>query len=907
VSLWSRLRNTLRGRQLDDDIDDELRFHLEMDAAGGQTPRNARVRLGNVARIREEMRQVSIIHWLESAVADARYGLRQLRSAPVLVAAVLLSLTVGLGASTAVFALVDAAILRPLPVADPDALVILEWTAEDFPPGVTNLNGEYRPIDGGLRRGSSMSAAIYRALAREQSGFGALIGIGAYPDPIAVAVDGAPAQQASIQYVSANFFQALGITPLVGRAFGADEDRAGQEPLVVISHRLWRSHFAGDRGVIDRTIRINSVPARIVGVAPPGFFGTRAGQWPDVYAPLAVKLAFLPSSATAARAEDDGNWWVRVVGRLQPGVPEAAARQRLDAQFRGMVSARATDAAPGKIPQLVSTSGRRGFESLGLRDRDALWTLLLLVGVLLAIVCANVANLLLSRSVVRHHESALRLALGATRARVFRQHMIEAAVLSVAGGAAGLFVGDTLARSIHLLFQTGRDASSAFDLHLDGRVMAYTTMLSMVSALAFGLAPAWRASRAGLGDAVKAQARSVVGGRLRLPRALVSVQIALCLAALVAAGLLGQSLARLKAIDIGFERDHIAYATVSPSRAGYTPDRNAAYAERVREALAQLPGIVHVALLHTRPLSGGGNAAPVNMPGRPPRVEGSIANSEDFTQTNAVGEGFFETMGIPLVAGRVLDRRDVPVDAAAVVVDETFARRFLAGQDPIGRRFGLGIDAKGNTRYEVVGVVGNSRYNSLRNDLAPTMYQAYRAGGTVNLAIRSAIDPLLLNAAVREAIASIDPSVPLTEFHTQTALIDRTLRTERMLGVISGALGAIALSLSAIGLAGLLAYIVARRRTEIGVRMALGASARDVVAMVLRDSCWLVAIGIAIGLPCAYAVSRTLRTLLFQLDPLDLPTTAFAFLVLCAVALAAAWLPARRAARIDAMSALRQE
>jgi len=850
---------------------------------------------------------VKIIDWLESAVADARYGLRQLRSAPILVAAVILSLTIGLGASTAIFALVDAAILKPLPVADPGALVILEWTAEDFPPGVSNLNGEYQAIDGGRRRGSSISAALYRALAREQSGFGALIGIGAYPDPIAIAVEGAPAQQASVQYVSANFFQALGVTPILGRAFAADEDRLGQEPLVIISHRLWISHFAGDRRVVERSVRINSVPARIVGVAPPGFFGTRAGQWPDVYAPLAVKLAFIPASGTAPRTEDDGNWWVRVVGRLQPGVPEAAATARLDAQFKGMVAAGGTAADAGKVPQLVASPGRRGFASLNRRDRDALWTLLLLVGVLLAIVCANVANLLLSRSVARHHESAMRLALGATRARVFRQHMIEGAVLAVAGGIAGLIVGDALARSIHLLFQTGRDASSAFDLHLGARVMAYTALLSLLSVLAFGLVPAWRASRAGPGDAVKAQTRSIAGGRLRLPRALVSIQIGLCLAALVAAGLLGQSLARLKAVDIGFERGHVAYATVSPSRAGYPADRIPAYADRVREALQRLPGVLHVSPVQTRILSGGGNAAPLNMPGRPPRVEGSMANADDIVQTNAVGDGFFETLGIPLVAGRVLDRRDASPDASAVVVDELFVQRFLSKQDPIGTRFGLGTDPQGNTRYEIVGVVGNSRYNSLRNLPVPSMYQFYRPGGTINFAIRSSVDSASIAHIVRQAVASIDPSVPMTEFHTQAGLIDRTLRTERMLGVISAALGAIALALSAIGLAGLLAYIVARRRTEIGVRMALGASSRDVVAMVLRDSCWLVAVGIAIGLPCAYGVSRTLRTLLFQLDPLDLPTTAVAFFVLCAVALAAAWLPARRAAAIDAVSALRQE
>jgi predicted permease len=360
-------------------------------------------------------------------------------------------------------------------------------------------------------------------------------------------------------------------------------------------------------------------------------------------------------------------------------------------------------------------------------------------------------------------------------------------------------------------------------------------------------------------------------------------------------------------MDIGFERGRIAYASVAPSRAGYGPDRLPAYADRVREALSRVPGVVHVSPVQTRPLSGGGNAGAVYVPGRPPRVEGSIADTGSIAHMNAVGEGFFETMGIPLVAGRTLDRRDAGPDASGVVVDELFVRRFMPDQDPIGRRFGLGTDPKTSTRYEIVGVVGNSRYNSLRNDLMPSVYFAYQPGGTVHFAIRTAVDAASIGPAVRQAVASIDPAVPVTEFHTQTGLIDRTLRTERMLGVISAALGASALALSAIGLAGLLAYIVARRRAEIGIRMALGATAHNVVRMVLRDSCWLVATGAAIGLPVAYGVARMLRTALFQLEAIDVPTTLVACFVLFAVALAAAWLPARRAASIDAVSALRQE
>ena len=907
MSLWSKIRNSIRGGRLDADIDDELRFHLEMDEAGGRDRRAARLRLGNVTRIREETRAMSLIEWLESILADARYGLRQLRHTPVLFAAVVLSLTIGIGASTAIFSLVDAAILKRLPVADPDRLLILEWVHEDFPPGATNLNGEFQPYDGKRRRGSSVPASLYRRMAAEQTGFDSLVGVAAYPDPIAIAVGTAPAEQVSIQYVSSNFFAGLGLPTPVGRGFLDHEDRPGQEPAVVVSHRYWMTRLAGDRSALDRPVRVNNVAARIVGVAPAGFFGTRVGQWPDVYAPLAAKVAFSTPIGGTPRAEDEGNWWVRMMGRLKPDVPEVAATTRAGALFKGMAVPAGRDVAPDKVPGLISLPGGHGFEGVSARDIRALWTLLLLVGVLLMIVCANVANLLLSRSVARHHESAMRLALGATRARIFRQHIIEGLMLALIGGAAGLGVGYALAQSIHLLFQTGRDASSAFDLHVGARTVLYTGALSLLTAFLFGLAPALRSARIGVGDAIKTQSRSVTGGGLRVPGLLVALQMALCLAALVAAGLLGKSLERLKTLDVGFDRSHVAYATVSPSRAGYSPERITAYSDRLRDRLTQVAGVVRVSPVQTRLMSGGGNAGPVYLPGRPPRLENGVLNREDMAALNAVGEGFFEALGISVVAGRAIDSRDLVPDASAVVVDELFARHFFPNQDPIGRRFGTTIDPKTSTRYEIVGVVGNSTYNSLRSDPFPTIYLPFKPGGTVHYAIRTSMDPIQLAEEVRRAVASIDPLVPLTEFHTQSGLIDRQLRTERMLGVISVSLGALALTIASIGLAGLLAYAVARRRTEIGVRIALGATTRDVVTMVLRDSFWLVGGGMIVGLPFAYAVGRALRTLLFQLEPVDVPTTATAFLVLCVVAVLAAWVPARRAASIDAISALRQD
>ena len=910
MGVWSRFVRTIRSGRHTDDIDEELQFHLEMDMADGRDRRAARLRLGNVARIREETRAAGVLEWLDSAFRDARYGLRQVSRTPALALAVVLSLAIGIGANTAIFSLVDAAILRPLPVHDAGALRIVVWTSDAFPKNAENINGYFRRISPTRFEGSSIPAYLYRRLAREQTVFQSLIGV-ADADAVAAAVDAAPAEQVNLQYVSSNFFQALGTLPVIGRAFRDDEDRVDAQPVVVVSHRFWVRHFGGgplDQGgnSLDSGIRINNVPARIVGVAPTGFFGLRAGEWTDVYAPFAAKVAFRTGQASGApRVEDDQDWWVQLLARLKPDVSEEAARTQIAGQFRLMAAPEGATVKANEIPELTTRPGRRGFDALSPRDTKALWTLMLLVGVILLIVCANVANLLLSRAVGRERESAVRLALGAARTRVFRQHMIESLVLAVLGGGVGVVLGYSLAQSIHALFEAGRGPANAFDVQLDLRVLGYTGAVASLTAFLFGLAPALRAVRGDFGESLKTQTRSVVGGGLGLPRALVSFQIALCLAALVAAGLLGRSLANLKSTDLGFARENLAYASVNPARAGYSRERVGPYVLRVRDELTRLPGVARVSLVATRLLSGNGNNGRMNLPGRP-------WDDTHRANLNRVADGFFETMGMPIISGRAIERSDMHPGAEAVVVDEVFARMYFPNENPVGRR--LGLDNTSNSNHEIVGVVGNSRYNNLRGEMYPTVYEPYAlegeryaAGGTVHFAIRTTIDASRLAESVRRSVASVDPAVPLTEFHTQSGLIDRLLRTERLLGILSGAFGAVALTLSAIGLGGLLAYAVARRTNEIGVRIALGAAVTDVVRMVLRDSLSMVGVGILIGLPCAYAIARILKTALFRLEPVDPWTAVLSLAVLLAVALGAAWVPARRASRIDPVVALRSE
>ena len=750
----------------------------------------------------------------------------------------------------------------------------------EFPKNAGNINGNFSSLPGGRVQGSSVSANAYRTLARNQRGYAALIGV-ADPDLDSIAVGSAPATQVGLQYVSANFFEGLGIIPVLGRTFTEGEDAPGGQPAVVISNRFWVSQLGKTGDLSGLRLRINNVPVHVIGVAPASFFGLRPGQWTDIYAPLAARVAL---------------------------DPEESARAQIAALFRNLNAPGDTNADPTKIFDIVSHPGTRGIDTLGNKESTPLWILSMLVDVLLLIVCANVANLLLARSVRRRRESALRLALGAARARLFRQHCIESGTLALLGGGASLLAGYVLAKSLHALFEAGRGADSAFDLHIDLRILGYTAALSIFAALLFGVAPAIRAARAQLNDDLKASSRSLAGAHLRLPRILVSIQIALCLAALVASGLLSRSLANLKMLDIGFDRENLAYVSVNPRQAGYTPVDVWAYAARLREKLTQLPGVAAAGFIQVRPLSGCGNMARVVIQGKPVAFEKGIVSAAQGANINTAGEGAFEALGIPLVLGKFFDARDFHAKANTAIVDERFARNFFPGRNPIGRHFGFGNDR--DARYEIVGVVRDSRYRSLRDAPLPVIYEPFAPDVppyVVNFAIRAHIDSSALQREVRSAVASIDSSVPMTQFRTQDALIDGLLRTERLLGFVSGAFSAFALLLAAIGLGSLLSYMVARRTNEIGVRMAIGASTRHVTTMILRDSLWMVSAGLIIGLPCTWSIGKYLTSVLFGLKPLDPVTTAVSLVTLVAIAFLAAWIPARRAARINPVVALREE
>jgi predicted permease len=904
MGLWSRLSRTFHPQHHDAEIEEELQFHLAMKQRDGLDSRAARIRLGNASRLKEETRAQGILVWVESLLRDVRYGLRQLRRNPALSIVVVSSLALGIGANSAIFSLVDAALLKALPVQDPQSLRLVEWTNNGWPEALCkSLTGDSDGNPTGIMRGSSIAPRSYRELAKEQSGFASLIGF-SDSGMAGVAISSRPAEQFELEYVSTNFFQGLGVPLRLGRTFLIDEDRVGKAPLLVISDRFWRRHFHGRGDVLGQTLRINNVPAQIIGVAPPGFFGLQIGEWVDLYAPLSAQVALDPRvKLSPSLGETDSYWWVRQIGRLKPGVSEMQARQQLTSLFQRLVVPEGIHIQSAKIPKLTTSSGDRGFDAVGTDKAQALWISLLLVGLILLIVCANVANLLLSRAVVRQRESAVCLALGAARLRLVRQYLIESLGLAAMGGLFGLLLSHVLAEAIHSFIRADLNIGG-FDLHVGMRILVFTSLISLLTALLFGMAPAWQLAKASVNEALKAHSRTVSTARLALPRALVVIQIGLSLTVLITAGLLGRSLANLRAINIGFNRENVVYASVNPWTAGYKPEQVSQYVERLRTRVAAIPGVLKVASIQERPLSGNANITIVNIPGRPFRQD-----SSDNVLMNNVSDGLFETLGIPLAAGRTFQPGDMTPNSDTAIVDESFVRRFYPHENPLERQFGTG--PKPTELYRIIGVVKNSRYNTLRETTWPTMYRpsstAMDPGSSVNFVMRASVDTRQLAGAIRDAAADIDASVPVIEIKTQTALIDHLLLVDRLLSILSTAFGVLALILSAIGLVGLLAYAVARRTNEIGIRMALGASRRDIVHLVLKDSLWLVGVGILAGLPGAFLVGRLLKHTLFNLQPTDPGTAALSLVILAIVAVLATWLPASRAARIDPMMAIREE
>jgi predicted permease len=885
---WRRL---LQRDRVERQLDAELRDHFERlvadyvraGATEADARRRTRLEFGGIEQVKEQCRDARGTRWVDEIVQDVRYGLRLLRRSPAFTLVAVSSLALGIGANSAIFTLVDRVLLKSLPVRDPQQLVLLS--------------------------GGSWTNPVWEQIRDRQNDFSA----GAFAwldDRFDLSQRGATEFVEGI-WASGGFFDVLGVSAVLGRTFTVSDDRrdGGPDgPVAVISYAFWQRRFGGEAAVIGRTIAVNRVPFTIVGVTPPSFFGPTPGRAFDVAVPLATTAVV---AGTHSWLDDRSASRLEIIARLKPGqtVEQATSALRgLQPQIR---AATLPTNWPGRMIgqymsgplTLVPAAG--GPTGLRVRYERSLWILMAVVGAVLLIACANVANLLLARASARRHELTMRLALGASRARIGRQLLLESLLLAVAGAGVGLLFARWASALVVRQLATPRN-TVVLDLSIDWRILLFTAVVATVTAIIFGTAPAIVVRRVDPHAVLKEEGRIFAGGRRRsMVAGLLVVQIAFTLAVVVAAGLFVRTFAKLATLDIGLDRDSVLVASVDTSRIVGDVDARLALFDRIREAVAAVPGVAGVGLSLITPVSGSGWNGPVELPDRP-----AVAPRDRLTFFNSATPGWFATYGTELRAGRDFNAGDIFGAAPVAIANETFVRRYVTGP-PIGHVVAFEQGPFGRKQVTIVGVVEDAVYRSVRDPVPPILYlpvaQAHRDEEpmALSLSVRaSSGDPVLLTRAVADAIKRVESNASVT-FRPLSAYIEGALVRERLLALLSGFFAGLSLLLAGLGLYGVTAYTVTRRRAEVGIRMALGARSSRVVLMMMRQTAIPVALGITLGAALSYWAAQFVGTLLYGLGPRDPLTFVGAALFLVVVSAVAAWLPARRAATIDAARILR--
>jgi putative ABC transport system permease protein len=827
--------------------------------------------------------------WEDEMFQDLRFGARMLLKHKSFTAVAILSLALGIGANTAIFQLIDAVRLRLLPVRAPQELAEVRMT------DMKGARGGFAP------RSPTVTNPIWEQIRERQQAFASISAWGT--DNVNLAPDG-EARPARMLYVSGDFFKTLDVNAALGRLFTTTDDQRGCAAAgLLISYEFWQREYGGEANVIGRKLTLANRQFDIVGVTPASFFGIEVGRSFDLALPLCAVALVRGNNNFLSGTQ----WWLTVTGRLKPGWSPEQATANMQALSPGLFEV----ALPANYPpasvkdylasRLIAVPAGAGVSQLRENYEQALWLLLAIAGSVLLVACANLANLLLARASAREREIAVRQALGASRARLVRQLLVESLLLAATGAALGALLAQSLSRLLVSFLSTSTEPIF-LDLTLDWRVLGFAAGLAVLTCLLFGLAPAIRATRMEPGAVIKAGGRGLTAGpeRFSLRRALVVVQVALSLV-LVAGGLLfSRSLGKLLTVDTGFRQEGVLTALVVFQRLNLPPARYPAFKDELLDRLRALPG-VEAAAIGMTPLRGWGGA---NV-----WLDGADAQQGKSTSLSRVGTDYFKTLEIRLLAGREFDARDRIGAPKVAIVNETFARKFLNGANPVGRRFWVNASpGSPETRYEIVGLVRDTKYRDLREEFRPIAYYADAqdegAGAGAQFLLRSRLSQAETVAAVKRSLNEINPALTVS-FQGFKPLIEATILRERLLATLSGFFGGLALVLACIGLYGLLAYGVASRTNEIGIRMALGAQARDVRRLVLREALLLVTVGVAVGLPLIFAVTRLAATLLYGLTPTDPVSLLAAALLLVAVALLAGYLPARRATRIDPLVALR--
>jgi predicted permease len=881
----------------DRELDEELRAHLEMATRDrvdrGETPadaaRAARAEFGNLTQVREVTRDMWGRLWLERLQQDARYAVRVLWRMPVFSAVAIVSLAVAMGANAAIMQVYSAVRLRPLPVASPDALV------EITPASMDGARGSFQTW------GPSLPNPVWeRVRDNPPQAFSGTFAWGSTRFNLAA---GGEVRFARALWVSGGFFDQLGIRPVRGRLFTAADDRPGCRAQAVVSEAFWRRELGAAESAIGGPIGLDSHAVDVIGVTPAAFFGLEVGRSFDVAVPICAEPALARGSDRLASGT---TWWLTIMGRLKPG----ATLEQADAQLASMspeVFRRtlAPNYPPISVPKYLAMTLRArpaatGISLLREQYEMPLTVLLALAGVVLLIACANLANLTLARTTARAREIAIRLGLGASRGRVVRQLLTEAAVLSIAGAAAGLVLARLFGRMLVSFVDENR--SVFLDLGLDWRVLAFTAALAALTSIVFGLMPALRATRIGPAAVMNESGRGTTRDRAGVGQWLVVAQVAMSLLLIVGALLFARTLRNLAHVDPGFTARGIVVAGVDFRAVPLPAGQRAAFRSSVLERLRALPGVDAAAATAVVPLSGNawGNVATVQGPDGPQSAD---------CRFNRISDGYFQTLRTPLLAGRDFDQRDTLSAPLVAIVNQTFVRRFFGGRPVLGARFEReATPGEAATVYQIVGVVADAKYASLREEPQPVGYfpmtQEAGASPRVLVAIRSPIQTAALTASISVAMREVDPSIALS-YDVLTEWIDRTLLRERLMARLSVFFAATAAGLALVGLYGVVAYGVAQRTREIGVRMALGATAPDVLRLILREAAALVAAGLIGGLALSLAAADSAETLLYGLRPRDPVSITFGALALALVAMLASYLPARRASRIQPVEAMR--
>jgi len=899
-------------RSKEDQLSKELQFHLEEEAeelqeaglAEDEARRAARLDFGNVGVIQEDTRAAWGWPLAEQLLQDLRYAARTILRNPGFTLVATLTLALGIGANTAIYSFMDSILLRSLPVADPESLVVLNWHSRPPQEGskewvhvIHGVQGILWPGDKGAMVSGMFPYGAFETLREENPVFSTLFG---YFNGLTrnLAVRG-QAASASAEYVTGEYFRGLEVSPAAGRLIDSEDDRPGAAPVAVISFATSQNRFGGPPNAIGQSILVDNIPFTVIGVAPPEFFGVDPAVAPDLYLPLHTNV--LVDGAGAARMYGDGNfYWIEMMGRLRPGVSMAQAQAALAPRFHQWVAGTAkTDGERAKLPALILNPGAEGLGSLRRQYSKPLYVLLAMVGLILAIACANIANLLLARAAARHREMAVRLSLGAGRFRVVRQLLTESVMLASLGGALGVLFAIWGVRSLTLLLSNGQEN---FTLHaeLNWKVLGVTAALSVVCGLLFGLAPTIQSTRPDVMPALKNGRGG--GPRRRAQHVLVVAQIAISFLILFAAGLFVRTLDKLHSIPLGYARENILLFSLNARQAGHRDPEIATFYADLRKRFESIPGVSSATLSQSSIISAGraGGAYRGTMKIGAVTIQGA--------SVMVAGPRFLTTMQIPILAGREIDDRDQTGSTPVAVISERLAQTYFGNENPVGRR----ITFLGEKRdLEIVGVSANLRYGGLKGEEKSPMTVFTAASqfspDRVTYALRTAGDPLSYVRSVHEVVREADSRIPVTNMITQAAEIDRTISRELAFGKLCTGFAVLALLIACVGLYGTMSYNIARRTGEVGIRMALGAQRRTVVWMVLREVLVLAGGGLAFGIPSALGTSKFVASLLYQVKPNDPGVLAPAVGIILGASVVAGYIPAYRASRIDPMNAVRHE